>query len=134
MTLRINGTGTAFKIDNQTIHESAWLNFTVRVDKSSHGRARLMVTSGELKIGGQTYTAVKGQGIINFHSGKLILHVHLKDSHGNSIRLILHGRVSNLPKSLSIGSGFNVDIKKPESKVADKWFLEFPGAKITRVA
>lgn len=134
MTLHITGTGTAFKINNQTIHDSVSLNLTVTVDKNSPGRAKLTVTSGTIMIGTQTYTVVNGHGIINFHSDKILLHVHLKDSSGHSARLFLFGKASTIPKSLSVGSSFNADFKKPESKLAGKWFLEFSGATVTRIA
>ncbi len=132
--LHITGTGTATKIGNHTITDSASIDLTATVNKVSRGNARLNVTGGTLTIGSQTYTVIEGRGIINFHSHRVIIHVTLKNANGNSTHLNLFGKASSLPKSLSVNSSFNVDFKKPESKLAGKWFLEFPGATVKRVA
>lgn len=116
------------------MHASASLDLTAKVVRVSHGNARLNITSGTLTIGSQTYTVIEGRGIINFHSDKIIIHVTLKNANGNSTHLILFGKASDLPKSLAVNGSFNVNFKMPQSKLAGKWFLEFPGAKVTRVA
>ncbi len=132
--LHITGTGTAVQIGNRTIHDSASLDLTAKVGKVSHGNARLNITNGTLTIGSQTYTVIEGRGIINIHSDKIIIHVTLKNASGNSTHLILFGKASDLPKSLAVNGSFNVDFKMPQSKLAGKWFLEFHGATVTRVA
>src|SRR6266571_4612315 len=67
-TLTISGSGTAFKIGNRTVTESASISLTATVIKSSPGRGMLNFTAGTLTIGSDTYTVVRGHGIITFHS------------------------------------------------------------------
>jgi hypothetical protein len=132
--LHITGTGTATKIGNRTIHDSASLDLTAKVGKVSHGNARLNITGGTLTIGSTTFTVVEGRGMINFHSDKVIIHVTLKNGSGNTTHLILFGKAANLPKSLGVNDSFTVNFKMPQSKLAGKWFLAFPGATVTRVS
>lgn len=134
VTLRISGTGTAFNITDQSIHHSASIDLTVTVDKSSPGRARLNVTGGELTVASENFKVDKGRGIINFHSDKIVIHVHLKDSKDKTVNLILYGKLTaKITSPLNKGSSFTVDFVKPQSKVAGKWFLEFKGATVTRI-
>ena len=124
--LTISGSGTAYKIGNRTITESATMSVTATVVKSSPGRAMLNFTGGTLTIGSDTYTVVSGHGVIN-HAHKMILHIVVKNSAGATFRLILHGDHAK-PSSTT---AFNVDFQMPQSKLAHLWFLKFPGATIT---
>lgn len=133
MVLTISGSGTAFSISDQSTQQSASIQLTVRVDRVSMGRALVTVTSGTLNIGSATFTADGGRGIINFHSKKTVLHIGLKDSSGNTSHLVLFGKVDGqVPSTLVDGNSFSVDFVRPQSKLASKWFLEFPGTTVTR--
>ena len=124
--LTISGSGTAYKIGNRTITESASISLTATVVKSSPGRAMLNFTGGTLTVGSDTYTVVSGHGVIN-HAHKMILHIVVKNSADATFRLILHGDHAK-PSSTT---AFNVDFQMPQSKLAHLWFLKFPGATIT---
>src|SRR5439155_24829394 len=78
-TLTISGSGTAYKVGNRTITEGASITLTATVIRSSPGRGMLNFTSGTLTIGSNTYNVVRGHGIINFHSDRMILHLVVKD-------------------------------------------------------
>ncbi len=135
MVLTISGSGTAFNITDQSNHQSASISLTVKVEKISLGRAMLRVTGGTLTIGSQTLTVEGGRGILNVHSGKLLLKVHLKDSGHGPLHLVLFGKVNGqVPSKLDAGASFSVDFLKPQSKLAGRWFLEFPGATVTRTS
>ncbi len=125
-TLTISGSGTAYKIGNRTITESATMSLTATVVKSSPGRAMLNFTGGTLTIGSDTYTVVSGHGVIN-HAHKMILHIVVKNSASDTFRLILHGDHAKPSSS----TAFNVDFQMPQSKLAHLWFLKFPGATAT---
>ena len=125
-TLTISGSGTAYKIGNRTITESATMSVTATVVKSSPGRAMLNFTGGTLTIGSDTYTVVSGHGVIN-HAHKMILHIVVKNSASDTFRLILHGDHAKPSSS----TAFNVDFQMPQSKLAHLWFLKFPGATAT---
>ncbi len=85
-------------------------------------------------IGSQTYNVIGGQGIINFHSHKIILQILLKDGSSHNVRLILHGKITGMSKPFDVGSSFSIDFLKPESKLAHQWFLHIPDATAKRVA
>jgi len=132
MVLMISGSGTGFSINDQSTQQAASIQLTVRVDRVSMGRALVTVTSGTLNIGSATFTADGGRGIINFHSKKMVLHVSLKDSSGNTSHLVLFGKVNGqIPSTLAVNDHFSVDFIRPQSKLASKWFLEFPGTTVT---
>src|SRR6266851_10451569 len=80
-TLTISGSGTAYKIGNRSITESASISLTATVVKSSPGRGMLNFTGGTLTIGSNTYTVVSGHGVIN-HGHKMILHLVVKNNAG----------------------------------------------------
>jgi hypothetical protein len=125
-TLTISGSGTAYKIGNRTITETASISLTATVVKSSPGRAMLNFTGGTLTVGSTTYTVVSGHGIIN-HGQKMILHLVVKNSAGDKFRLILFGDHAK-PSSTT---AFTVDFRMPQSKLAHLWFLKFQGATVT---
>ena len=131
MTLTISGSGTAFKIGNQSKTQSASISLTSTVEKVSFGRALLNFTSGTLTIGSTTYTVAGGHGIINFHSHKMVLHVNLKDTTGKQVHLILYGKNAHVPSPFSAGDHFSVDFAKHQSKLAHQWFLDLK-ATVTR--
>jgi hypothetical protein len=131
MVLTISGSGTAFKIGNQSKTESASISLTATVERVSFGRALLNFTGGTLSIGSTTYTVVGGHGILNFHSDKMVLHVTLKDSAGKHVHLILHGRNAHVPSPFNAGDHFTVDFAKHQSKLAHQWFLDLKAA-VTR--
>ena len=124
--LTISGSGTAYKIGNRTITESASISLTATVVKSSPGRAMLNFTGGTLTIGSDTYTVVSGHGVIN-HAHKMILHIVVKNSAGATFRLILHGDHAKPSSTIA----FKVDFQMPQSKLAHLWFLKFPGPTVT---
>jgi hypothetical protein len=131
-TLTISGSGTATKIGNRTISESASISLTATVVKSSPGRGMLNFTGGTLTIGSgeggtTTYTVVSGHGIITYHSDKMVLHLVVKDSSGKTFHLILFG----VHAKASSTTAFNVDFRMPQSKLAHLWFLKFPSATVT---
>lgn len=133
MVLTITGSGTAFNITDQSKHQSASISLTVKVERASNGRALLKVTGGTLTIGSETLTVDGGRGIVNVHSGRLLLKVHLKDSGHGPTHLVLFGKVNgSVPSKLNVGATFSVDFLKPQSKLAGRWFVEFPGATVTR--
>lgn len=80
-----------------------------------------------MTVGSNTYTVVKGNGMINYHSDKMVLHLVVKDSSGKMLHLILHG---NHAKASST-TAFSVDFSMPQSKLAHLWFLKFQGATVT---
>lgn len=124
MVLTISGSGTAFKIGNQSKTQSASISLTATVEKVSFGRALLNITGGTLAIGSDTFTVLGGHGILNFNSHKMVLHVNLKDSTGKQVHLILYGRNAHVPSPFSVGDHFSVDFSKHQSKLAHQWFLD----------
>ena len=129
-SISISGSGTAFKIGNKTITESASIHLTGSVDRSSTGRGMLNLTGGSLTVGGTTYTVVRGHGMINFHSDRMTLHLVVKDGSGNLLHLILNGKHTKIATG-ETGKGFTVDFLMPQSKLAHLWFLKFQGATVT---
>jgi hypothetical protein len=126
-TLTISGSGTAYKIGNRTITESTSLSLTATVVKSSTGRGMLNFTGGTLTIGSDTFTVVSGHGMINYHSEKMVLHLVVKNSAGNTFHLNLFG----VHAKASSTTAFTVDFRMPQSKLAHSWFLKFSGATVT---
>jgi hypothetical protein len=131
MTLTISGSGTAFKIGDQSTTQSASINLKATVERVSFGRALLNFTGGTLTVGSNTFTVVGGHGILNFHSHKMVLHLNLKDSTGKQVRLILFGNNAHVPSPFSVGDHFSVDFMKHQSKLAHQWFLSL-SATVTR--
>ncbi len=135
MVFTITGSGTAFQISDQSTTTTASISLTVKVNRAAFGGAILSVTSGSLMIGSDTWTVDSGRGLLNFHSGKVLLKVSFKDSSGNTSHLVLFGRVTgHLSSTLNIGDTFNVDFLSHQSKLAGKWFLEFKGTTVTRTS
>ncbi len=135
MILTISGSGTAFNITDQSSQTTASIQLTVKVVRASMGRALLTVTGGTLKVGSDTFTADGGRGILNFHSGRMMLKAHFKDSNNKSVHLVLLGEVhGKAPSKMGIGNSFSVNFLKPQSKLAGRWFLEFPGTTVTRTS
>ena len=131
-TLTISGSGTAYKIGNRSMTESASISLTATVVRSNPGRGMLNFTGGTLTISSgeassNTYTVVSGRGIITYHSDKMVLHLVVKDSAGNTFHLILYG----LHAKASSTTAFNVDFRMPQSKLAHLWFLSFPSTSVT---
>ena len=126
-TLTISGSGDAFKIGNVTVKDSASISLTATVIRSSPGRGMLNFTAGTLTIGSDTYTVVSGHGMINYHSDKMILHLVVKNSAGNTFRLNLFG----VHAKASSTAAFTVDFRMPQSKLAHLWFLKFSSASVT---
>jgi hypothetical protein len=129
-TLTITGSGTAYKIGNKTVTESASITLTATVARSSPGRGMLNFTGGSLTIGSNTYTVVRGHGTVNGHSDKMILHLTVKNSAGDTFHLILHGKFQKT-SHVESGAGFTIDFVMPQSKLAHLWFLKFPSATAT---
>src|SRR5712692_2388632 len=118
MILTITGSGTAFKIGDQSTTQSASISLTATVERVSFGRALFNFTGGTLTIDSTTSTVVGGHGIINFHSHKIVLHVNLKDTTGKQVHLILFGKNAHVPSPFSVGDHFSVDFAKHQSKLA----------------
>jgi hypothetical protein len=131
MTLTISGSGTAFKIADQSKTQSASISLTAKVERVSFGRALLNFTGGTLTIGSETFTVVGGHGILNFHSHKMVLHIDLKDSTGKQVHLILYGKNAHVPSPFNAGDHFSADFVKHRSKLAHQWFLDLK-ATVTR--
>src|SRR6266699_5979167 len=127
MTLTISGSGKAYKIGNKTISNDASISLTATVVKSVPVRGMLNFTGGTLTIGSDTYTVVGGHGIINYRSDKMVLHLVVKNSAGNTFHLNLFG----VHAKASSTTAFNVDFRMPQSKLAHLWFLKFPSASVT---
>ncbi len=135
MVLHITGSGTAFKITDQSTQQTASITLTVKVDRVSFGGALVTVTGGSLTIGSDTWTAQSGRGLLNFHSGKMLLKVNLMSNTGSSSHLVLFGKVTgHLSSALDVGASFNVDFVSHQSKLAGQWFVEFKGATVTRTS
>jgi len=131
----ITGTGTVYDIADQTKTANVDLRLTATAERVTVGVAKLSVSGGTLKVGSETFTVEKGTGRLNVHSKKILLHIELKDGSGKIWHLILYGKISSsIPKTLPNGSSLTVDFMKPQSKIADKWFLSIPSATITRSA
>ena len=126
-TLTISGSGDAFKIGNRTVRDSASISLTAKVVKSNPGRGMLNFTGGTLTIGSDTYTVVSGHGIITYHSDKMVLHLTVKNSAGDTFHLVLFGDHAKASST----TVFNVDFRMPQSKLAHLWFLKFPSASVT---
>ena len=126
-TLTVSGSGTAYKISNKTITESASISLTATVVKSSTGRGMLNFTGGTLTIGSDTFTVVSGHGMINYNSDKMVLHLVVKNSAGNTFHLNLFG----VHAKASSTTAFSVDFRMPRSKLAHLWFLKFSSATVT---
>jgi hypothetical protein len=124
MDLTITGSGTAFKIGDQDNKQSASISLKATVEKVSWGRGLINVTSGTLTIGTDTFTVVRGHGIINFHSHKMVLQITLKDGAGKMVHLKLYGKNAHVPSPFNVGDHFTVDFAKHQSKLAHQWFLE----------
>jgi len=131
MILTISGSGTAFKIGDQSTTQSASISLTATVERVSFGRALFNFTGGTLTVGSGTFTVVGGHGILNFHSHKMVLHVNLKDNTGKQVHLILYGRNAHVPSPFNAGDHFNIDFVKHQSKLAHQWFLDLK-ATVTR--
>lgn len=129
-TLSITGSGTAYKIGNKTITESASITLTSTVARSNPGHGILNFTSGSLTIGSNTYTVVRGHGNVNGHNDRMVLHLVVKNSAGDTFHLILNGKFQKTSNPEG-GSGFTVDFTMPQSKLAHLWFLKFPSATVT---
>jgi hypothetical protein len=135
MMLSITGSGTAYEIRNQTIQQTASLSLTVKVDRAAFGGAILTVTGGSLTIGSDTWTVDSGRGMLNFHSGRMVLKVSVKNSSGATGHLVLFGKVTaDLTSAINVGTSINVNFLHHQSKLASKWFLAFPGATVTRTS
>ncbi len=135
MILTITGSGTAMQISNQSVTQSASISLTVKVERVSFGGAILSVTGGSLMIGSDTWTVSNGRGLLNFHSGKVLLKVSIKDSSGNTSHLVLFGKVTgHLSSTLNVNDSFNVDFLSHQSKLAGKWFLDLKGTTLTRTS
>lgn len=126
-TLTISGSGTAYKIGNRTVTESASISLTATVARSSPGRGMLNFTGGTLTIGSETYSVVRGHGVINYHSERMILHLVVKNSAGKAFHLILNGHHAKASST----AAFHVDFTMPQSKLAHLWFLKFEAATVT---
>ena len=126
-TLTVIGSGTGYKMGNRTVTESASISLTATVIKSSAGRGLLNFTSGTLTIGSDTYTVVRGHGIVTFHSDRMILHLVVKNGAGDTFHLMLNGHHSKASSS----TAFTVDFRMPQSKLAHLWFLKINGATVT---
>jgi hypothetical protein len=126
-TLTISGSGTAYKIGDKDDTATASLSLTATVVGSSPGRGMLNLTSGTMTVGSDTYTAVRGHGVINYHSDKMTLHLVVKNSAGKEVHLILHGHNAKASQS----SAFTVDFAMPQSKLGHLWFLKIQGATVT---
>jgi len=135
MVLTISGSGTAFNITDQSSQTTASIQLTVKVLRVSMGRALFTVTGGKLKVGSDTFTADGGRGILNFHTGRMLLKVHFKDSDNKPVHLVLFGKVNGkVPSKIDIGNGFSLNFLRPQSKLAGRWLLEFPGTTVTRTS
>ncbi len=131
--LTISGSGTAFNVTEQSAQTTASIQLTVKVARVSMGRAFFTVTGGILKVGSDTFTADGGRGILNFHSGRMMLKVHFKKGNDLPAHLVLFGEVNGkIPSKIALGNGFSIDFLKPQSKLAGRWLLEFPGSTVTR--
>ncbi len=126
-TLTISGSGTASKIGDRDNKTSASISLTATVVRSSPGRGLLNFTAGTLTVGSDTFTVVRGHGVINYHSDKMILHLVVKNSAGKEIRLILVGHHAKGSQT----TAFTVDFSMPQSKLGHLWFLKFQGATVT---
>ena len=127
-TLTITGSGTAYKIGNRTVTEPARISLTATVERNSPGRGLLNFTAGgTLTVGSSTFTVVRGHGIINYHSDKMVLLLVVKDSAGKMYHLILHGSHAKA----SSRAPFTVEFSMPQSKLGHLWFLKFPAATVT---
>src|SRR2546426_12759314 len=134
MVLFITGTGKAYAISDQSTTQTASITITVRVDRVSLGRALITVTGGSFTVGSDTMTIDSGRGIVNFHSGRMLLKVNVKGTNG-TMHLVLYGKVNgHVSAPISVGAGFTVDFLKPQSKLAGKYILEFPGTTVTRTS
>ena len=134
MVLSITGTGKAYAISDQSTTQTASITITVKVDRVSLGRALIAVTGGSLTVGSDTMTIDSGRGIVNFHSGRMLLKVNVKGTNG-TMHLVLYGKVNgHLSAPLGVGASFTVDFLKPQSKLAGKYILEFLGTTVTRTS
>ena len=134
MVLSITGTGKAYTISDQSTTQTASITITVRVDRVSLGRALITVTGGSFTVGSDTMTIDSGRGIVNFHSGRMLLKVNVKGTTG-TMHMVLYGKVNgHLSAPLSMGAGFTVNFLKPQSKLAGKYILEFLGTTVTRTS
>src|SRR2546426_9358980 len=134
MVLSITGSGKAYTISDQSTTQTTSITLTVKVDRVSLGRALITVTGGSLTVGSDTMTIDSGRGIVNFHSGRMLLKVNVKGTTG-TMHLVLYGKVNgHLSAPISIGASFTVDFLKPQSKLAGKYLLEFPGTTVTRTS
>ena len=127
-TLTMSGSGTAYKIGDRDDSVTASLSLTATVVRSSPGRGMLNLTSGSLTINGtDTFTVVRGHGVINYHSDRMILHLVVKNSAGKMFHLILNGHHAKASQT----TAFTVDFTMPQSKLGHLWFLKIQGATVT---
>jgi len=127
---RITGSGTAFNVTDRNRKEVATLDLMISVERASFGRAKISVRTGSLTVGGETFTVESGRGIGNTHSLKMLIHVTLKDTSGNTFHMVLNGKIV---RPLNINNGLTIDFRMPQSKLAGKWFLEFPQATMAKI-
>ncbi len=124
-----DGSGTAFNITDKDDHRTASLDLTVKVEKTNFARVKLTVESGTLTIGSDSFTVKAGNGIINLHSMKVVIHARVDDGKGHVMHLILFGHLTKLN---SDGSA-TINFVMPQSKLAHEWFLELKGATMTKI-
>ncbi len=126
-TLTISGSGTAYKISNRTVTETASISLTGTIIRSNPGRGMINFTGGTLTIGSDTYTVVSGHGIVTYHHSHMQLQLVVKNSAGATFHLVLFG--NHIGKVSS--TGFSVDFQMRQSKLAHLWFLKFPSATVS---
>ncbi len=127
----VSTTGKAFNLtDKDAVPLPATLHLTVKVDKTSLGRVKLTVEGGTLTIGSlPSFTVDSGQGIINLHSMKVVIHVRVDDGKGHHMHLILFGHVTKL----NVDKSSNINFMMPQSKLAGHWFVKFDDATMTKI-
>lgn len=130
----VSTTGRAFNLtDKDGTPLTATLHLKVKVDKTSLGRVKLTVEKGgTLTLVGSSsssFTVDSGQGIINVHSMKVVIHVRVDDGKGHDMHLILFGHVTKL----NFDNISNINFVMPQSKLAGQWFLKFDDATMTKV-
>ncbi len=127
---RITGSGTAFNVTDRNQKETATLDLIISVERASFGRAKISVRTGSLTVGGETFTVETGRGIVNTHSLRIVIHVTLKNNSGITFHMVLNGKIA---RPLNINNGLTIDFRMPQSKLAGKWFLEFPQAAMAKI-
>ena len=129
----ITATGTAYNISDTSKSVSVTVTLKAVSIKANRGNVMLNVTGGEVKIGSDVYSVVKGKALVNRHKFGIAAKAAVQDASGKTFHLVLKGKMT-APLSIPFNVGNSVPLvfTMPESKLAGQWFLSLTSSTLTR--